>query len=114
MKCVLRREGGRELLLSPEYILGQVNEQLGVGHGPTDIIDVCKEFGSFYAKAGLPRPVITDLDIARYHPERPDPWATRFLDQFESEVYYEYERRLTRNGVAWFLDGYNDHQQRES
>ena len=107
MKRVLRREGGREFLLSPEYILGQVNELVGFVRG---II----EFGSFYAKAGLPRPVITDLDIARYHPERPDPWAMRFLDQFESEAYYECERRRTRNGVASFLGGYDDHQQRES
>ena len=107
MKCVLRREGGRECLLSPEYILGQVNELLGAD------LD-CKEFGFFYAKAGLPRPVITDLDIARYHPERPDPWATQFSDQVESEAIHMRERRLTRNGVASFLGGYDDHQQRES
>ena len=108
MKRVLRREGGREFLLSPEYILGQVNELVGL-----DVRGII-EFGSFYAKAGLPRPVITDLDIARYHPERPDPWGTRSSDQFESEVDYECERRMTRNGVASFLGGYDDHQQRES
>ena len=100
MKCVLHREGGREFLLSPEYILNQVN-QPGVA-GPD-----CKEFGSsFYAKAGLPRPVIPDLDIARY--------LRRIQHSRQSEACYIEHCRLTRNGVASFLGGYDDHQQRES
>ena len=62
MEHVLRRKGGRELLQSTDYILNEIDRSCW---------DDQDKFVPAYVKLGLPRPVITELDIARRHPERP-------------------------------------------
>ena len=62
-RVVLQRKGGRELLLSPEYILAQMDRSFFGFMG-------CMAEG--YAKVGL-RPCVTEIDIERFCPEQPDP-----------------------------------------
>ena len=74
-EIILRRQGGRELLLSPEYILSQCYMYLPVFDDKNDMI-VC------YAKAGL-CPHVTMADIDRYYPEVHDPtwWVNKYRKQ---------------------------------
>ena len=62
IEIVLKRRGGRELLLSPDYILSQCDNLLC---GVADMVEC-------YATAGL-RPHVTMADIERYCPEEYDP-----------------------------------------
>jgi len=75
MEQVLRREGGRELLQSTDYILDEIDRSCW---------DDQDKFVPAYVKLGLPRPVITELDIARRHPERPKLEA-RLKGQWEEQ-----------------------------
>ena len=80
MEHVLGRKGGRELLQSNKYILHQV-ARMWDRH--------CDKFGASYAKAGLPRPVITDLDIAHLQE-----WERRDLPENMAKVLEAYDGAL--------------------
>jgi hypothetical protein len=61
-KVVALREEGRALLLSPEYIAGQI-VHIARGFVKIRTCEFTKQFGAAYAKAGLPRPVVTKAGI---------------------------------------------------
>ena len=76
-EIVLKRRGGRELLLSPDYILSQCDES---HFGDKNDMVKC------YAKFGL-HPHVTMADIERYCPDEHDPswWVNKYRKQDKND-----------------------------
>ena len=82
-EIVLQRQGGRELLLSPEYIVRQLVESFG-----DDIVDMA----ACYSQFGL-RPCVTMADIDRYYDDGEGVYEPRYLRS----------RRLLLEDLAKFM-----------
>lgn len=75
VEIVLERQGGRELFLSPDYILSQMVE--------SEWCDGLTDMATCYAQFGL-RPCITKADIDRYYNDDMDKYESIHLSRRRS------------------------------